>query len=213
MKSKFLKYALLSVACSFGGANAGLIVDTTDDSFIDNGTGLEWMDFGVNNNYSYQQVTDLLSSTYSGWRLATESEVVTMWDNAFASDASNLNISTMGVSYSVYLAQSDSFGQSAFNETFDIMGYNSNPNNVKGWFEDSTGSFSYAQFLDYNIPNQIAVASIYGRDTNLDYALNLDNSAESTMLVRNVSIPEPSTLVIFALGMIGLTTRHFKRKS
>jgi len=42
-------------------STAGIITDTSNDSFIDETTGFEWMDFGVNNTYTYNEVSSLLN--------------------------------------------------------------------------------------------------------------------------------------------------------
>ena len=57
-------------------------------------------------------------------------------------------------------------------------------------------------------------------NNRLTLSLQFSASKNSIMLLRDVasntsptSIPEPSTLAIFALGMMGLVTRRFKKKS
>jgi len=217
MKSKFLKFVLLSTACTFGSfANAGLIVDTADDSFIDATTGLEWMDFGINNHLSYSGVVAQLPTTYSEWRLATESEVVDLWHNAFFEGSSYAQEYATGGVYSSYRALNDAAGMSSFDAAFDAM--STNVNNVAiGWFADTTGGLSYAQYIDRHlVSNQLTntddAAYMTGRNTPYsEYQFSTDPQY-STMLVRS-SVPESSTLAIFALGMIGLASRRFKKKS
>ena len=65
MKFKFLKTTftgiVLSISCLVNMANADVIlIDTDNDSFIDMNTGLEWMDFGINNNHTYNFVASQL---------------------------------------------------------------------------------------------------------------------------------------------------------
>ena len=57
--------------------------NTAQNSFIDNSTGLEWIDFGITNNKSFNDVQAELSTTYSGWRLPTYDEVKTLWSGMF----------------------------------------------------------------------------------------------------------------------------------
>jgi hypothetical protein len=45
-----------------------------------------------------------------------------------------------------------------------------------------------------------------GSNTSANYYTN-------TWLVKKAEVPEPSTLAIFALGMIGLASRRFKKQS
>jgi len=42
---------------------------------------------------------------------------------------------------------------------------------------------------------------------------NLDVATSTSLTGRYVDVPEPSTLAIFALGMIGLASRRFKKQS
>ena len=65
-------------------ASAGLI-NTTENSFIDENSSLEWMDFGVNNTDTYDFVSSQLGNgqAYEGWRLATIDEVYNMYSNTF----------------------------------------------------------------------------------------------------------------------------------
>jgi hypothetical protein len=41
----------------------------------------------------------------------------------------------------------------------------------------------------------------------------ISHGAVGVWLYRTVDVPEPSTLAIFALGMIGLASRRFKKQS
>ena len=214
MKSKFLKYALLSAACTFGSfANAGLIVDTADDSFIDATTGLEWMDFGINNHLSYNEVVAQMPTTYSQWRLATESEVVDLWHNAFFDDSYNAVASATGSFYARYTALNNATGTSGFVDEFEAMSTNAYDNYAIGLFADATGSLGYAHFLDH-LGNEYFndVAWVVRRGTDKDRYKDETSRLYSTMLVRS-AVPEPSTLAIFALGMIGLASRRFTEKS
>lgn len=65
--------------------SAPSIIDTSNDSFIDTSTSLEWMDFGINDNQSYNYVVSQLGSggVYEEWRLPTREEVLTLWANAY----------------------------------------------------------------------------------------------------------------------------------
>lgn len=208
MKSKFLKYALLSAACTFGSfANAGLIVDTADDSFIDATTGLEWMDFGINNHLSYNEVVAQMPTTYSQWRLATESEVVDLWHNAFFDDSDYTYEFLTGTLQTFYMALPDATGMSAFDDEFSAMSTNKGEIAI-GWVADPTGGLSYAFFTsDGDIR-----AGVSDTPSRLGPFLNNDTRYRSTLLVRS-AVPEPSTLAIFALGMIGLASRRFTEKS
>jgi hypothetical protein len=213
MKFKFSNIVLagfiLSVSCLVNISNAGLITDTDNDSFIDETTGLEWMDFGINNRHTFDQVKGLLSTTYTGWTLATQTEVLTLWHNAFADDATAISISNSGARYADYRAFT-TVGRLAYKETYVKMG--DRKNSMRGWFEDYTGSLSYTHYNITGIPT--LNTHVYGRGINYDAERTNSGSLNSTMLVRTsqVSVPEPSTLAIFALALMGLASLR-KRES
>ena len=73
--------------------SASLITDTNNNSFIDNVQSLEWMDFGQNNQLTYNQVNSLINSpTNSGdWRLATEDQAISLWTSLFANKGATAN--------------------------------------------------------------------------------------------------------------------------
>ncbi len=80
MKTKLLQGLLAATIFSFTTvANAGLI-NTSENSFIDSETSIEWMDFGITNNLTYEDVLGKLSTgeQFQGWRLATEDEIVSL---------------------------------------------------------------------------------------------------------------------------------------
>ena len=89
MNIKMLKAAvagmILSVFFIVNIVNAGLIQDTSSDSFIDLSTNLEWMDFGINNGQSYNFVASQLGAggAYEGWALASYDQVYTMINNVY----------------------------------------------------------------------------------------------------------------------------------
>ena len=81
VKATFL--ALVVTLMSLGNLVNAAIIDTDEDSFIDTQTGLEWMDFGINNHQSFNEVSSQLGAggEYEDWRLPSIDEVYTMWHN------------------------------------------------------------------------------------------------------------------------------------
>lgn len=49
----------------------------------DTETNLVWLNFGINNGASFNEVVAALQTTYKGWRLPTEAEVKTLWAKLF----------------------------------------------------------------------------------------------------------------------------------
>lgn len=195
--------AMLGLAAQVSQAG---IINTTNNSFIDTDTGLEWMDFGINNNRSYNQVVAELSTTWAGWSLATEAQVLQMWENAFSGKGSDYDVEyATGSTYARY--DDITSNQSVHEATFDAMGcnyINSSYCYSLGWFADTTGSLSYAHFHDRNVGQDLVYA--YGRNVNYNAYRSIANPNYSTMLVKALpaSVPEAGSLALFALGLLGL---------
>jgi len=209
MNIKTLKAALLGLAVTVSSlANAGIITDTDNDSFIDETTGLEWMDFGINNIHSYNEVSDLLTSTYTGWNLATESQVLNLWTNAFEVQHITAWPNTAGGGYLYYMYAND-IGKQIMLDVYSTMAYgyeNWRGIGSLGLFERADGGMAYAFFTSWAEHTEV-----YGRDNDYESYRASNDLRYSTMLVKSTEVPEPSTLAIFALGMIGLASRRFKK--
>ncbi|MGK0235249.1 MAG: hypothetical protein ACI9EK_001782 [Psychroserpens sp.] len=227
MKCKFTNYVLVGLLFIFiipvNDANAGLINDTNNNSFIDQNTGLEWMDFGVNNGMSYNDVTLqlLAGGDYYGWKLANKSQVYEMWANAF-----------LGLGASSEFPDGNGLGQlfvydgadeidSVFTHIFNVMGFNTNIDLASvydrryssAWFPGTEG-LSYVEWRQQSDTSGISqfgdMAAL--RDYQ-DYSSSSDEEdiKRGTMLIRVTDVPEPSTLAIFLLGIVGVASRRFKK--
>ena len=203
-------------------ASAGLITDTTNGSFIDETTGLEWMDFGINNKDTYEYVSSQLDSgdEYEGWRLATKDDVYSMMANAFLGLGARYENANNHLPGSVYVNDGEGIGGSVLYHFTDIMGYNRELNSgLSNEFQYSFGLFSGTDGLSriemhrmtgsyYDLAvNDDAFIMDY---TNYDSKATSTSSSYSTLLIKNssvTSVPEPSTLAIFALGIFGIASR------
>jgi len=210
-------------------ASAGLI-NTADDSFIDETSTLEWMDFGINNTDTYDYVAAQLDAgqKYDGWRLATRDEVYDMYANTFlVLDADVVSpLDSIGRST---VADGRNESVSVLDSIFDIMGYNTlrqegSPFEIRwatGLFEGGDG-LSLFQTYDVvgSFEQKFSNDSVnFYNHRNFDSYSDSTSLVYSTMLVKNdtlgnaITVPEPSTMAIFSLGMIGLASRKFKKQS
>jgi hypothetical protein len=232
MTFKFLSTALAGLILSISTiANAGLIVDTDNDSFIDQSTALEWMDFGVNNIHTFDYITNQLGvgGEYYGWEIAKQDQVINLWTSLYFSTADN---------YDALRFFSSSENSALWDSYKNIIGVNSifdDPANTMLWnyalFYGADGNIKLAEYHEDIYPDNTSsfarLSDFYqvfppGCD-NLSCAPHLDPVANnyqrrhwdsvgvSTFLVKVNQVPEPSTLAIFALGLIGLASRRFKK--
>jgi len=204
MKFKLFKAAfiglILSFSCVINFANAGLITKdliNIGDGIItyDTATDLEWLDFDQN---SSSLASALASWGSYGFRLANDQELfdlfngfgISVHDNAIHNFASPAAYAT-AVSYVSMLG-----------------GYNSGTA-LDGFFQNDNNLFGFNNF-------QLRLNGV-GYNTHSTQCSNCAPDADNywkAVLVRNASpVPEPSTLAIFALGMMGLASRRFKKQS
>ncbi len=212
---KYLGLIVIFTAC-LNNAKASLI-DTDIQSFIDTETHLEWMDFGVNNHFSFSEIFPLLAKgeIYEGWQVADENQVKVMWDSAFfANNPDNLDPNAWGVGWgeASVLANNE-----AWQEIFSVIGYNakvyegtnSEKNYAIALFEGNDGLLKRADFTDYMHPYETQVPGLNFIDkaslvsqSNIDRLRYLPTGSEtSTLLVRVVDVPEPNMGILFLISL------------
>lgn len=226
MKLKFLGSALCSLALLLtNNANAGLIVDGTDtniETFIDTSTNIEWMDFGVNNDLTFNEVKDELGKggRYEGWQLASLSQVYEMFENAFfAFSEATTTKSHNGVDGHWKASHGKGEEGSVFKSLLNIMGYNEFYNfgvNDTGYdaygLVEANGGL-YALSFEYHTGENLS-RFVQGSDLQYDdYAqvlkvrdslASVRGSDISTLLVRTTEVSEPSAFAILAFGLMAL---------
>ncbi|PCH94457.1 MAG: hypothetical protein COB83_11425 [Gammaproteobacteria bacterium] len=210
-------------------ASAGLIVDTANDSFIDTTTSIEWMDFGINNGESFNFVASQLGTggKYFNWMLPTKEQVYAMWATAFLNLGADVEEPNNTGTGQLYASDGGGVFGSVFTNIFQSMGYNStysqNTGNELyqslGWFVGTDG-LSYVSSNQYSdrigigfSPDNVTLYDSVNYDANKNY----NNNTYSTLLIKkdtlnSTTVSEPTTLAIFALAIMGLASRRYKRK-
>ena len=190
-------------------------------------TGLTWLDFGVTNNKSYNQVLAELDSTYLGWRLPTESEVKNLWNSTIDTEtkppSSDYNHEYLeNMSAPVY-----------YKDIFDLWGANvieinqlNTANLFKNFFYYSSGMlmsdegnlmaisiWEDSAVLNYLQPNEHWIHDVFA-GTNETRLLDPDAISiySSTLLVRDSApmiVPETTPITLLFFGLIILTIRRY----
>jgi hypothetical protein len=190
MKFKYLKTAVvsfaLSLSCLTNVANAVLI--DNDSYTTDTVTGLDWLDWTATVNMSE---SDALAANV-GYILATDSELRNLWDTAFnTSFSSNSSLTRVDCSTHCWQTQEGIDFRALFGNT-------------------EGGNNTGVTLKDYGL---YALGSrIYAGEANADKMLGLASSRFGIGLVKNTTVvPEPATLAIFVLSLMGLASRRFKK--
>jgi hypothetical protein len=207
MKFEFLKAAIISLVLSVSGfANAGLINNLNNNlgsSIVtDSLNNVEYLRFDTAGlRGSLATVQNLMSDSSSslfGFHIASASENAAFMQAAF------------GLSFNPAIANDvKNTDTSGF---LSVMGdgYIWNSNNI--WLHENgvvgnNNSLAFSFTSDFeSVSNNIWMNNWSGNNNNWVGGM-------SFLAVRNTSVPEPSTLAIFALGMISLASRRFKKQS
>jgi hypothetical protein len=238
MKFKFLKATLVGLFLSCN-VNAGIITygsyshDSNTNVVV--GDGLEWLKWSLTDNMSHSQAISYANSNYGdGWEIATSNQVsglVKSFDFGFSWDPQN---PTNESASSNFKSNSQSGSVYNFVSMFGHTYIGSEGNSYADWTR--LGSRAYFGPTDEsdNTTNLLTLWSLRNK-TNLnccnfkdDATLTLNEdylkyrwdysksigialTRKSTLPTPSVTVPEPSTLAIFALGLIGLASRRFKK--
>lgn len=223
--SKWKRITVALLGLSSFVTNAALIVDNDSNianSFKDIDTNLVWMDFGVNNNLSFEYVENNLDTggVYEGWRLPTKDEVYTMWLNA--ADISNAGLDYVEVSSS-YIYSDAVGGSSVLQATFDAMGFNiKNIDDIeepsvystesKGLYKGTNGLSSVFS-IDYSTDADFEYFELDDQQDLTASYYSSEGTSLSTLLVRDSNqgvpaIPEPNVLFLFMAAALGLMIKR-----
>jgi hypothetical protein len=188
MKSKFIRTFLIGAVLSVSGLANAAIIDNGTYTTVD---GLDWLDFTSTTNMS--QTTALATFASDGWRTANLVEMQSLMDTMFGTQF------TTGVHSSwIDVGSAGASDKSQFAALFGDT-------NPRG------GVLSLATVQDVGLVG-FNTNRRYGGCTFCSFSTASASSLRGIALVRS-EVPEPSTLAILALGMIGLASRRFQKHS
>lgn len=176
-------------------------------SLDNDGYQLDWLDFGINNNQSYNQVK---SGLQNNWRIATESEVTFLWRTLFlnkADEAKNTGFGNNGFAaatakkwqgnYALWLSYNAIIGKNHVTQSNSIE--------ALGWFEADNGNLTAASYWiidDTDGEGSAKLDNSYnGRD---DLWENKAEQGYSTFVVRekSINVPEPTSLILLTCSFL-----------
>jgi hypothetical protein len=196
---------ILSACCFLNIANAGIITthgyltsDADTDFVTDTNSGRLYTRFDAF-NLSYADTLTAIGSggAYDGWSIASSYEADDWYAAAFG------------------LAATPCTGIASFEQECGTL---------SGWVDGAFGASRYSYVDLFAFINtdggwqQIGLGEIRDNGEVRDLSkwsdvASLDKYAAINLLLfkESTSVPEPSTLAFFALGMIGLVSRRFKK--
>jgi hypothetical protein len=224
MKFKFLKLVLVSIYLSVSSfANAGLILGNQ-----------EFLGLGATTGKTKTQIETMIAgdNSLAGYALATNVDMANIWNRLPYMQESNSGWRGLSAAdktpvvndiFDWFFTGTHNYQYgyaSTFNSTQGTVAYDNKQSGYL-WYENSVNGAVNSGY--FQILRDAADASaIYNRGANNTYNLGDVNTTAgdqsnhhenyiSGVYVRSTSVPEPATLAIFALGMIGLATRRFKK--
>jgi len=206
--SSFIKKTLtgliLSASCLASTANAALI--PIEDWHDTNGPVGGLLQATFDSSIYFAQAKDIdfsINDTYEmldGYHLATAAEYKTLWDN---------NVAANGTPTTVLLH----YGRGGWD------GYINN-SGARGVY------FAFADMFDPNLPNaagHVGSSEVMGTYTSIISAVAASLEVRPDLFAglvlikdeantTSTSVPEPSTLAVLALGVLGFAARQLKKK-
>ncbi len=190
---------------------------------LETSTGLVWMDFGVNDDYTYSEVVSLLSTEFAGWRLPSAFEVLHLWNNLFR-DLPEWYQSTVGSLTAGFSAPAGKY-ESLFTQIYTLFGqtpdsstliYDQDGNLIESWtFKSAFGIF----MADADTSGFVHLKNPYS-DSYSDAAMYMEmdgidiSNWYGALLVKDgrVSVPEPAAPMLALLGLMALFVRRQLRR-
>jgi len=191
MNIKMLKAAVAGLILPIGGfANATLI--DNDSYTTDTESGLDWIDWTAASGVTQTDALAIFES--GGWRVANQNDVYELLNNFFDTTLSS--------------------SSSTLISTGSLPDFTAKFTQFKGLFGSNNGSQVFGRIEGFGLIGAQSNYVFGGYIPSYYGSINNTNTREGVALVRNtIQVPEPATLAIFALGIIGLASRRFKKQA
>lgn len=205
---------VLSLSCLVSSAQAGLITigaltsnnDGSTTVINDTLNNLEWMRWNESANFNYAEA--LLQNT-SGWTIAGANQVNLFLDALYngISHGCSDNLEDF-----LFCADSGSFSSEEYTALLGDSSTRGTSSIDAAWFYDDEITDGEAGFLNLSSGTSNQKYNTYGSIAKTEEHRLLSNETVGWLMYRTTSVPEPTTLAIFALGIIALASRRFKKQ-
>ncbi|MCW8866057.1 MAG: PEP-CTERM sorting domain-containing protein [Colwellia sp.] len=228
---RLIKYLPLSLAMITSVNTFASLIDYELDLetgyIINTNQQLEYLQFNATNGMTAQEALNTFS--VDGWSVATDEQGANFIVDATSYPYYDRIIAKNSISGYASDSQTDPLG-----DLFGYTYYAGAGSNINGWIISDGTDEERVSFKFGDIDNYYSLFNLQGRYSeyniaspsytynrsgsigiNYNYARSDDDygSYGAVLMVRSIEVPEPSTFAIFALGLIGLASRRFKKQS
>lgn len=217
--------------------NADAFVVGDGKAVYEKSSGLTWLDFGITNRIPfYELINDPNSTSYSGWRLPTEAEVLHLYKALLPEFSVPDDLppipkftlpDTIPESIAEYI-QSEDFSP-RWNDIYSIWGVNDAKPDLGegnghrlfsyssvGWFMEDSGSYYGIGLYEFTFGAGTENSNeYYGQISMFDIRGNPGEAPNvSTLLVRDtpIAVPEPGLITLFLFGFGAILSQRFNPK-